>query len=188
MMEEMEHTGAAPPPPPSPAEGFAGKAKDLQALRDAVVDAASVGAALWFSYLFVLLYLLISVGSITHRDLFLEIPVKLPFLSVDLPLLGFFTLGPAIFLVVHAYVLLHFVLLAGKVGDFDAELKEQIKDEEVRRRLRQQLPSNIFVQFLAGSREVRLICAMSRSMKPITPVPSRCLSSSSFSSCPTTIG
>jgi hypothetical protein len=43
----------------------------------------------------------------------------------------------------------------GGAGDFDAELKEQIADEEVRRRLRRQLPSNIFVQFLAGSREVR---------------------------------
>ncbi len=74
---------------------------------------------------------------------------------MDLPLLGFFVLGPLTFLVVHAYVLLHFVLLAGKVGDFDAELRAQIADDEVRRRLRRQLPSNIFVQFLAGSREVR---------------------------------
>jgi hypothetical protein len=92
---------------------------------------------------------------VTHRDLFLESPVKLPFLNVDLPLLGFFVLGPAIFLIVHAYVLLHFVLLAGKVGDFDTELRAQIADKEVQSRLRRQLPSNIFVQFLAGSREVR---------------------------------
>jgi uncharacterized protein YjbI with pentapeptide repeats len=146
--------GELPLLPPT-AEAFAGKAKDLQALRDALVDAASVGAGLWFSYLFVLFYLLIAVGSVTHRDLFSESAVKLPFLNVDLPLLGFFALGPAIFLIVHTYVLLHFVLLAGKVGDFDAELRAQIADEEVRRRLRRQLPSNIFVQFLAGSREVR---------------------------------
>jgi uncharacterized protein YjbI with pentapeptide repeats len=170
MADKTEHTeptgatdayagpvpGSSEPPllPPT-AKALAGKAKDLQALWDTVVDAASVGAGLWFSYVFVLLYLLISVGGITHRDLFLESPVKLPFLNVDLPLLGFFALGPLIFLIVHAYVLLHFVLLAGKVGDFDAELKAQIKDEEVRTRLRRQLPSNVFVQFLAGPREVR---------------------------------
>jgi len=148
-------TPGEPPPLPLTATGLATKAKDLQALRDAVVDAASVGAGLWFSYLFVLFYLLVAVGGVTHGDLFLQSPVKLPFLNLDLPLLGFFVLGPAIFLIVHAYVLLHFVLLAGKVGDFDAELKEQIVDEEVRRRLRRQLPSNIFVQFLAGSRDVR---------------------------------
>jgi hypothetical protein len=40
---------AAPLPP------IAGKAKDLEALRNAVVDAANVSARLWFSYLFVLL-------------------------------------------------------------------------------------------------------------------------------------
>jgi Pentapeptide repeats (8 copies) len=173
MVDETEHTVPAAPPdaavddatpapvlddlPPLPltATALAGKAKDLVALRDAVVDAASVGAGLWFSYLFVLLYLFIAAGSVTHKDLFLQSPVRLPFLNVDLPLLGFFWLGPLIFLIVHAYVLLHFVLLAGKVGDFDTELREQIPDEDVRRRLRRQLPSNIFVQFLAGSREVR---------------------------------
>jgi hypothetical protein len=149
--------GTASPLPP-PAEAFAGRAKDLQALCDTVVEAASVGAGLWFSYLFVLLYLLITAGGVTHRDLFLESPVKLPFLYMDLPLLGFFLLGPLIFLIVHAYVLLHFVLLAGKVGDFDAELRAQIAgeaNEELRTRLRRQLPSNIFVQFLAGPHEVR---------------------------------
>jgi hypothetical protein len=172
MAKKTEHTEPAVPPDsaddaaparapgeppvlPPTAVALAGKAKDLQALRDAVVDAASIGAGLWFSYLFVLLYLLIAVGGVTHRDLFLESPVRLPFLNVDLPLLGFFWLGPLIFLIVHAYVLLHFVLLAGKVGDFDAELKAQIADNEVRGRLRRQLPSNIFVQFLAGPREVR---------------------------------
>src|SRR5947208_999672 len=83
---------------------------------------------------------------------------QLPFLNVDLPLLGFFWLGPLIFLIVHAYVLLHFVLLAGKVGDFDTELKAQISYEDVRTRLRRQLPSNIFVQFLAGPRGIREGC------------------------------
>jgi uncharacterized protein YjbI with pentapeptide repeats len=169
MNEEIQHTGqdaahnatmgdaglAPAPGRPPPLGGLASEAKDLKALRDAVVDAASVGAGLWFSYVFALLYFLISAGSITNRDLFLESPVKLPFLNVDLPLLGFFWLGPAIFLIVHTYVLLHFVLLAGKVGDFDAELQAQIADEDVRGRLRRQLPSNIFVQFLAGPREVR---------------------------------
>jgi hypothetical protein len=66
-----------PPPLPPTAAALAGKAKDLQALRDALVDAASVGAGLWFSYLFVLLYLFIAVGGLTHSDLFLESPRRL---------------------------------------------------------------------------------------------------------------
>jgi hypothetical protein len=134
---------------------FAAKAKDLGALRDAVVDAASIGAGLWISYLFALFYFAIAAGAVTHRDLLLERPVKLPFLNVELPLEAFFFLGPLVFLIVHAYVLLHFVLLAGKIGAFHLELQAQISGDNARARLRRQLPSNIFVQSLAGPHEVR---------------------------------
>ena len=134
---------------------LAAKANDLDALRTAVVDAAGVGYGLWFSYLFVLFYFAIAAGAVTHRDLLLESPIKLPFLNVELPLKAFSILGPLVFLVVHAYVLLHFLLLAGKVGAFHVQLQEQIAEGEKRAQLRRQLPSNIFVQFLAGPREVR---------------------------------
>jgi hypothetical protein len=127
----------------------------LGALRDAVVDAAGVGVGLWLSYLFVLFYFAIAAGAVTHRDLLLQNPVKLPFLNVELPLKAFFILGPLVFLIVHAYVLLHFVLLAGKIGVFHSELEWQVKSENTRVRLRRQLPSNIFVQSLAGPREER---------------------------------
>src|SRR5467141_1202683 len=132
------------------AAAFAAKAKDLEALCTAVVDAASVGAGLWFSYLFVLLYLAIAVSSVTHRDLLFENPVKLPFLNVDLPLKAFFVFGPGLFLIVHAYVLLHLVPLAENVGAFRAELEARIVEEDTRTPPLRQLPSNIFVQFLAG--------------------------------------
>ena len=116
-MKEREYTGTSsapdaadlapvqdsePLPLPATAIALAGKARDLLALRDAVVEAASVGTGLWLSYIFVFVYLFIAVGSITHYDLFLGRRVSLPFLQVDLPLLGFFWLGPAIFLIVHA--------------------------------------------------------------------------------------
>ena len=98
---------------PSNADAFAAKATDLQTLRDAVVDAATVSGTLWISYLGVFFYLAIAAGGVTHRDLFLENPVKLPFLNVDLPLIGFFVLGPLLFLIVHAYTLLHFGVSLG---------------------------------------------------------------------------
>src|SRR5246127_2277284 len=111
---------------------FAAKAKDLGALRDAVVDGASVSAGLWISYLFALFYFAIAAGAVTHRDLLLESPGKLPFLNVEMPLKAFFILGPLVFLVVHAYVLLHFLLLAGKVGAFHAQLQKQVSEDEKR--------------------------------------------------------
>ncbi len=148
-------------PRPADPPAIVADATDLKVLRKAVEDASTVGVGLWVSYLFVLFYLLVAAGSVTHKDLFLETPVRLPFLGVDLPLKGFFVLGPLLFLIVHAYVLLHFAMLSGKVRAFDRELRDQINDrgvpnaQTVRADLRRQLPSNIFVQFLAGPPEIR---------------------------------
>ncbi|MGE3280587.1 MAG: pentapeptide repeat-containing protein [Alphaproteobacteria bacterium] len=79
----------------------------------------------------------------------------MPFLNVDLPLTWFFALGPLVFLIVHAYTLLHFALLADRVGNFHKELEGQIRRPSDREGIRPQLPSSIFVQFLAGPRDIR---------------------------------
>src|ERR1700736_3645353 len=126
----------------------------LKAYQDTVVDAAAVSATLWFSYLFVLFYLLIAVASVTHTDLLLENPVKLPFLNVDLPLVGFFWFGPALFLIVHAYVLIHFLLLTRKARTLELELR-RVSDQRVADHQRELLPNNIFVQLLAGPHDSR---------------------------------
>ena len=131
------------------------KDRNLEALQEATIEAADVSMNLWLSYLFLLFYLAIAVGGVSHRDLFFENAVKLPFLSVDLPLLAFFWLSPLLFLVVHAYVLLHLLQLANKLTVFDAELGRQIADTQMALRLRRQLPSNIFLQLFAGPREIR---------------------------------
>jgi hypothetical protein len=53
---------------------------------------------------------------------------------------------------------MHFVMLAAKVGTYDIALREKLSGKEVdatRLGLRRQLPSNIFVQFLAGPSDIR---------------------------------
>jgi hypothetical protein len=154
----METPVAPDPPAPDPEliEKFAKQAHDLDALRKTVEDAAAVSAGFWLSYLFVLFYIAIAAGAVTHKDLLLENSVKLAFLGVDLPLVAFFVLAPILFIVSHAYTLVHFVMLGAKVGVYDTELRAQLGDaRETRDGLRRQLPSNIFVQFLAGPADVR---------------------------------
>jgi hypothetical protein len=51
---------------------------------------------------------------VTHRDLFLESPINLPLLNVDLPLVGFFMMAPAVLVILHFYVFLQLVGLANK--------------------------------------------------------------------------
>jgi len=148
---------AEKPADPDPAEKFAKQAHDLDAVRKTVEDAASVSTGIWLSYIFVLFYIGIAAGAVTHKDLLLESPVKLPFLSdVPLPLIAFFFLAPIVFIVSHAYTLVYFVMLAAKVGVYDAELRAQLGDApEMRDAFRRQLPSNVFVQFLAGPEDIR---------------------------------
>jgi hypothetical protein len=126
--------------------------EELEAIRKAVDDAASVGGALWLSYLFVLFYLAVAAGAVTHTDLFFENPVKLPFLNIELPLLAFFCLAPVLFIIMHAYALVHLVMLTEKAKRFHH--KNNGKDERAES-LRWQLPSNIFIQFLAGPADIR---------------------------------
>jgi hypothetical protein len=153
------------PESPASASGLppiADKADDLEEIKKAVEDAAAVSGALWFSYLFVLFYFAVAAGAVTHADLFFENAVKLPFLNIDLPLLAFFFLAPILFVITHAYTLVHLRMLADKSKRFHQALHTQIGDEDdggarasIRAGLQWQLPSNIFVQFLAGPPELR---------------------------------
>src|SRR6516225_3928137 len=136
-----------------PFSATSAKVGDIEAFRKAVEDSAAVSGGLWLSYLFVLFYLGIAASSIKHVDLLVQNPVKLPFLNIELPLLWFFILAPILFLIVHAYTLVHLVLVASRVAQFNEALsKETSEDHNV---WRHRLPSNIFVQFLAATAEDR---------------------------------
>jgi uncharacterized protein YjbI with pentapeptide repeats len=133
-------------------EEDAEKADELDELKKAIDDAASVSGTLWFSYLGVLFYLGVAAGAVTHKDLFLENAVKLPFLNVDLPLRAFFFVAPILFVIVHAYTLLHLVILTEKVKHFQHALRKwELKAPPGKvENLQWRMPSNIFIQFLAG--------------------------------------
>ena len=159
----------APQAATSDRPAIAAKADDLEEIKKSVEDAASVSGGLWLSYLFVHSYIAIAAGAVTHVDLLLERPVKLPFLNVELPLLAFFALSPFVVLIIHAYALMHFIMLGKKASRFHNELRRQFSNQqtetsgaapygdnkEIRDKLRRLLPSNIFVQILAGPPELR---------------------------------
>jgi hypothetical protein len=66
---------------------------DVAALESSLNDSATRVSTVWVSYLIFALYLLIATGTATHRQLFLEEPLKLPALNIDLPLFWFFILA-----------------------------------------------------------------------------------------------
>jgi len=145
---------AAPAPELSKNSG-AEKDDELEAIKQAVDDAASVSGGLWLSYVSGFLYLAVAAGAVTHKDLFFENPVKLPFFNVELPLVAFFFLAPILFLVIHAYTLVHFVILAEKAKRFHRALLGRGVTVAKRESFQWRLPSNIFIQFLAGPSDLR---------------------------------
>jgi uncharacterized protein YjbI with pentapeptide repeats len=124
----------------------------LEVARGALVDAAGHVATLWTTYILALLYFYVATAGVTHRDLFLESPIKLPFLSIELPLKGYFWFGPILAWVLHVYVLIHVRLLADKVNGFGADLMTAYPDAQEREHYLRRLPINLFVQQLAAAR------------------------------------
>lgn len=128
---------------------------DLGALEKSLNDAASKASVLWTTFVTFELYLAIAFGSVTHRDLLLETPIKLPILNVDLPLVAFFLVAPVVFVIFHFYVFLQLYGLAGKAREYDGLLKQQVRIDADRQRLRQRLDMFLILQFLAGPKEQR---------------------------------
>ena len=106
-------------------------AKDIGELQKTLNDTAGKASALWIAFITFELYLAIAFGSVTHRNLFLEDPIKLPVLNVDLPLVGFFVVAPTILLIFHFYIFLRALALAQKARVFNLLLNSEVpKDDE----------------------------------------------------------
>ena len=128
---------------------------DVEALEKSLNDSATRVSTIWVSFLIFSLYLLIAATTVTHRQLFLAEPVKLPVLNIDLPLWGFFWLAPILFVVFHAYVLIQLILLARTAAAYDAAVAKLIEEDNLSPKanasLRQRLANTLFAQILAGS-------------------------------------
>jgi uncharacterized protein YjbI with pentapeptide repeats len=128
---------------------------DVEALEKSLNDSATRVSTIWVSFLIFALYLLTAATTVTHRQLFLAEPVKLPVLNIDLPLWGFFWLAPILFVIFHAYVLIQLILLARTAAAYDAAVAKLVEQDnlspEANTSLRQRLANTLFAQILAGS-------------------------------------
>jgi hypothetical protein len=128
------------------------KADDYDAVRKALDDAGSFVGGLWLSFVSLATYLLVVVWSVTHQQLFLETPIKLPLVDVSLPLYGFFLVAPLFFLAMQAYLLLHLTSLADKVDRYN-DILSRISDPIVLGKLRSQIPSLVPINLFSSANE-----------------------------------
>ncbi len=131
----------------------AAQAEDLDKVRGAVVGSADMARNVWVLFLSFGTYLAIAVGSVTHHQLLVEKPIRLPLLNVELPLVAFFLVAPLLFLIFHIYLLMHLKLMSDKVQHYNEVVRELELDRITKDHLRLQLPDFMFVQYLAEPSE-----------------------------------
>ena len=124
---------------------------DPDEIRKALDDAAGMSRNLWLAFLSFGTFLVVTVGAVTHRELLRESPIKLPLLSVELPLFTFFWVAPLLVLIFHAYLLLNLKLMVDNVHRFNAMLKAGALKPEEEDNFRLLLTNFPFVQLLAGT-------------------------------------
>jgi uncharacterized protein YjbI with pentapeptide repeats len=149
---------------------------DVSALERSLNDSSARVSTIWVSFLIFSLYLLIAATTVTHRQLLLGEPLKLPVLDISLPLWGFFFLAPILFVILHVYVLLQLLLLARTAAAYNAAVERADLLPEENASLRQRLANTLFAQILAGSPRERegwlgwLLRAMAWTTLAIAPI------------------
>ncbi len=122
----------------------------LQDAMAALNDAAAKTQGIWLSFISFATYYLISMGTVTHTQLLLETPFRLPIIDAELPLVPYFWVAPLLLFLLHSYSLLHIWLLA----DNAAQLNRFLADHEIsvdrQNETRLQISNFVFAQMLAG--------------------------------------
>ncbi|WP_439578343.1 pentapeptide repeat-containing protein [Elioraea sp.] len=111
ILRRMQRQAAPVAARPAPSTG-------LKELADAANEAAKREATQWFFFVTLMLYLMVAVGGVTHRKLFLEEPIPLPVINTPISLTGFFVVAPAILVVMHFYLVAQIGVMTGKVTAF----------------------------------------------------------------------
>jgi uncharacterized protein YjbI with pentapeptide repeats len=149
---------------------------DVDSLERSVNDSGVRVSTIWVTFLGLGLYLVVAVGGVTHRQLLLGEQIKLPVLNVDLPLVHFFLVAPALFVIFHVYVLVQVLLLCRTAAAYNEAVEHSIAVARDRARVRQRLANTLFAQIFAGSPRERegllgaLLRLMARATLVIGPV------------------
>jgi len=124
---------------------------DIGALERSVNDSAGRVSSIWLSFVAFSAYLAASASMISHRQIFLEEPIKLPTINIDLPLVASAIVLPLLFVIYHIFVLLQVVLLARTADAYNEAIDHSVSDAADRVRVRQRLANTLFAQLFAGS-------------------------------------
>ena len=130
--------------------------QEVKGFLDEANAASDPAWTAWLAFLLLLTYVVVTLASVSHKDLLLNSPVRLPIINADIPLVGFFQYAPAMLLLVYLSLLVQHVILARKYRRFtDAIVPHELKTGN-ENHARERVHSYVFSQILAGPRPHRI--------------------------------
>lgn len=121
---------------------------DLAKLEASVNSTSQRAVTQWLAYLSLWAYLFFTTLSITHRDLILLTPVKLPLIGVELGLRGYFWSAPPLFWVFHLYLVRKITVLARDVAFYRDVIRRFVPSETAREPLYRRLDAFFLTRLL----------------------------------------
>src|SRR6185295_15807171 len=130
--------------------------EDVKGFLDEANATSEPARTSWLAFLALLTYVVVTLASVSHKDLLLNSPVRLPIINADIPLVGFFQYAPAMLLLVYLSLLVQHVILARKYRRFTDALAAYELKARTRHVAREWVHSYVFSQILAGPEANRI--------------------------------
>ena len=130
--------------------------QEVKGFLDEANAASDPARTAWLAFLLLLTYVVVTLASVSHKDLLLNSPVRLPIINADIPLVGFFQYAPAMLLLVYLSLLVQHVILARKYRRFTDALAAYELKARTRHVAREGVHSYVFSQILAGPEANRI--------------------------------
>ncbi len=119
-------------------------------LLEAVNHSSDTAHTGWLIFLAIMVYFMIAVAGVTHKDLLLETPVTLPVLQVNIQLAQFFQFAPVVLVLLHLGLISQLTLLARETLEFDHAIRLLETTDKRTHPLRLEMNNFFFVQAIAG--------------------------------------
>jgi len=129
---------------------------DVNGFLDEANATSEPARTAWLAFLFLVTYVIVTLASVSHKDLLLNSPVKLPIINADIPLVGFFQYAPAMLLLVYLSLLVQHVIVARKYRRFTDAILPLERETGVENPARERVHAYAFSQILAGPRPHRI--------------------------------
>jgi uncharacterized protein YjbI with pentapeptide repeats len=130
--------------------------EEAKGFLDEANGASDPAWSAWLAFLVLLTYVAVTLASVSHKNLLLNSPVRLPIINADIPLVGFFQYAPALLLLVYLSLLVQHVILARKYRKFTDAIAPYEIETGTEHPSRDRVHSYVFSQILAGPRPNRI--------------------------------